>query len=123
MEFRIPRATRAALQIFLFLFVPAVPVAAMAETPTGVTLTLQNHRFTPSALTVPAGQKLHVTLINDDPAMEEFDSDDLVVEEDVTPKGRTGFDIGPLAPGEYHFMGEFHAKTAQGKIIAVPMAH
>lgn len=97
--------------------------AAWADAPTGITLTLKNHRFTPSNFTVTAGQKVHVTLINQDPATEEFDSHDLRLEEVVTPMGRISFDIGPLKPGQYSFMGEFHAETAQGKVTAVTGGH
>ena len=96
---------------------------ARADAPAGVTLTLKNHRFTPASFTVPAGQKVHVTLINQDPATEEFDSHDLRLEEVVTPMGRIGFDIGPLRSGQYSFMGEFHPETAQGKVTAVAASH
>ena len=92
---------------------------ALAYTPGGVTLTLKNHRFTPATFTVAAGQKVRVTLINQDPATEEFDSHDLRLEEVVTPMGRISFNIGPLPAGQYSFMGEFHAGTAQGKVTAV----
>lgn len=84
------------------------------------TITLQGHRFAPDTLIVPAGRKVRIVLVNKDPALEEFDSDDLGVEEDVTPNGRTSFTIGPLKPGEYRFMGEHHASTAQGKVVAKP---
>ena len=93
--------------------------SAMATEPASVTVTLQNHRFTPSTITVPAGQKVRIVLINRDPATEEFDSHDLRVEEVVTPMGKISFTIGPLQPGQYSFMGEFHAATAQGKVTAV----
>jgi len=120
MILRSPLVMRAALRSILLLgVITAVPGAAFADAPSAVTLTLKGHRFTPASFTVPAGQKVHVTLINEDAAMEEFDSIDLGVEHDVTPKGRTSFDIGPLQPGEYSFMGEFHAETAQGKVVAV----
>lgn len=97
----------------------ALASAAAADAPPAITLTLKNHRFTPASLTVPAGQKVRVTLINQDPATEEFDSHDLRLEEVVTPMGRISFDVGPLQPGQYSFMGEFHAETAQGKVTAV----
>jgi len=93
--------------------------AARADAPAGVTLTLKNHRFTPATFTVAAGQKVRVTLINQDPATEEFDSHDLRLEEVVTPMGRISFDIGPLQAGQYSFTGEFHAGTAQGRVTAV----
>jgi hypothetical protein len=96
---------------------------AWADAPAGITLTLKSHRFTPSSFTVPAGRKVRVTLINQDPATEEFDSHDLRLEAVVTPMGRISFDIGPLQPGQYSFMGEFHAETAQGKVTAVTGGH
>lgn len=79
-----------------------------------VTLVLQNHRFTPSQIEAPAGQRIRVRLINRDGALEEFDSDDLGVERDVTPHGETTFTVGPLKPGIYGFTGELHAATATG---------
>jgi hypothetical protein len=96
-----------------------VPMAtlASASAPT-ITLTLKNHQFTPSTFEVPAGQKVRVTLINQDPAAEEFDSHDLRVEQVVTPMATISFTIGPLPAGQYSFMGEFHATTAQGKVVA-----
>ena len=95
---------------------------ARADTAAGVTLVLKNHRFTPATFTVPAGQKVHVTLINQDAATEEFDSHDLRLEQVVTPMGRITFNIGPLTAGQYSFMGEFHAGTAQGSVTAVAAA-
>ena len=92
---------------------------AVAAEPSPVTLTLKDHRFTPSTFTVPAGEKVRITLINQDAATEEFDSHDLRVERLVTPRGKVTFSIGPLKPGEYSFMGEFHPDTAQGKVVAI----
>ena len=93
-------------------------VAAEAPAPS-ITLTLKGHRFTPAVFTVPAGQKVRIALINQDGATEEFDSHDLRVEQLVTPNGHASFTIGPLKPGTYSFMGEFHAETAQGRVTAV----
>lgn len=94
---------------------------AKAGEPDGhaVTLTLKDHRFTPDSVQVPAGQRIRIDLINRDAATEEFDSEDLQVEKDVTPNGRVSFAIGPLKPGTYSFMGELHSDTATGKITAV----
>ena len=106
-----------------FVLALAVGSAAVASGGPSVTVTLKNHRFTPAAISVPAGQRVQITLINQDPATEEFDSHDLRVEQVVTPMGRATFSIGPLTPGEYSFMGEFHADTAQGKVTALAGAH
>lgn len=91
----------------------------VAQTLPTVTLTLKGHRFTPTSFSVPAGQKVRINLINLDAATEEFDSHDLKVEQLVTPNGRATFTIGPLKPGAYAFMGEFHPDTAQGRVTAV----
>lgn len=97
----------------------ALGLVAAAPAPGAVTLVLKNHRFTPSTFTVPAGRKVTIRLINQDPAGEEFDSRDLDVEEDVMPINSVSFEIGPLKPGRYAFIGEYHAATAEGEVVAV----
>ena len=92
---------------------------AFAAPAPGLTLTLRDHRFTPSVVSVPAGQKIQVLVINQDAATEEFDSHDLKVEKLITPRARATFWIGPLRPGAFTFIGEFHPATAQGRIVAV----
>jgi hypothetical protein len=93
---------------------------AQAEGPTEtVKLVLKDHRFTPESFAVPAGRKIRIELTNLDGALEEFDSVDLHVERDVSPHGHVVFEVGPLAPGAYAFMGELHADTAQGAFKAV----
>ena len=101
------------------LLVGAVGAAQAASDPHAVTLTLKDHRFTPDAVEVPAGVRVRIDLTNRDAATEEFDSEDLHVEKDVTPYGRVSFIIGPLKPGTYSFMGELHRDTASGTIRAV----
>ena len=103
----------------LAFVVATVSSVAVAQTAPTVALVLKGHRFTPAAFSVPAGQKVRITLTNQDAATEEFDSHDLKVEQLVTPNGRATFTIGPLKPGAYAFMGEFHPGTAQGRVTAV----
>ncbi len=93
-----------------------VPALAGPRAPS-VVLTLKNHRFTPATIIVPRGTRAQIDLVNQDSATEEFDSHDLRVEQLVTPHGRTRFAIGPLNPGTYTFMGEFHPDTARGQIV------
>jgi len=94
---------------------------APAAEPDGqrVVLTLKDHRFTPETVTVPAGQRITIEVVNEDSALEEFDSEDLRVEKDITPHGRASFTVGPLKAGTYSFMGELHADTASGELRAV----
>lgn len=111
-----------ALPILSTSVLVAAPACAADPAPAQVVFTLKNHRFTPDTATVPAGRKVVITLINQDGAAEEFDSSDLRVEEDVTPRASIRFSVGPLKPGTYRFMGEAHADTAEGRILAVPDA-
>ena len=102
------------------LWVSTAPVALARPVPeVAFAITLKDHRFTPTTLAIPAGAKVRITLTNQDAATEEFDSHDLKVEQLVTPNGHVSFTIGPLAPGSYSFMGEFHPETAQGRVTAV----
>jgi plastocyanin len=110
---------RLALAALTAALLAGVSTAEAAPEPHVVTLTLKDHRFTPEAVQVPAGQRIRIDLINQDAATEEFDSEDLHVEKDVTPNGRVSFVVGPLKPGTYSFMGELHADTAGGTMQAV----
>ena len=101
------------------LFATGGALAADPPAPAAVSMTLKDHRFSPDRVTVPAGRKVRIELSNQDSASEEFDSDDLHVEKDVTPHGKIAFEIGPLAPGTYAFMGELHPDTASGEVVAV----
>jgi plastocyanin len=102
------------------LFLSAVLVLALAAPATAAeyNLTLKNHRFTPSTIKVKAGTTNVIILKNEDATADEFDSESLKTEK-VVAGGATGkIRLRPLAPGRYPFMGEFHAKTAQGVVIA-----
>ncbi len=90
------------------------PIAALADP---VVLVLKDHRFSPAEITVPAGERVAFDVRNQDGSVDEFDSSDLKVEEDLTPHGRVAFEVGPLKPGVYRFMGEAHPKTALGVVI------
>ena len=81
-------------------------------------LTIKDHRFEPSQLQVPAGRKLKLVVKNLDPTAEEFESHDLKREKVIAGKGQATINIGPLKPGTYRFVGEYHESTAQGQLIA-----
>jgi plastocyanin len=92
--------------------------AAAGDAPAEFTLTIKDHKFEPAELTVPAGQKVKIKVVNADPTPEEFESHELNREK-VIPGGATAtIFVGPLKAGEYPFFGEFNPKTAQGKLIA-----
>jgi hypothetical protein len=95
-------------------FVVAAP--ALADAP--IMLTLQNHKFTPSVIKVKANQPAMITMVNKDGTAEEFDSSELKIEKVVAGNQSGNIRIRALKPGTYHFMGEYHDKTAQGVVIA-----
>ncbi len=105
-----------ALVALTFLGLGGIAYAGPPAEPV-ISLILKGHVFTPASFSVPQGVKVRINLTNLDGATEEFDSHDLKVEQLVTPHGRTSFVIGPLRPGTYTFMGEFHPDTAQGHIV------
>lgn len=91
--------------------------AVYAETPV-FEIKIQNHRFMPETLTIPANQKVKLVVINSDPTAEEFESYELNREKVIPGNSKAVIFVGPLKPGVYLFFGEFHPETAQGKIIA-----
>ena len=83
-----------------------------------LTLTIKDHKFTPSEVKVPANKRVTLTVVNDDATPEEFDSKALKVEKVVPGKAKGIVRIGPLKPGRYSFVGEYHESTAKGVVIA-----
>ncbi len=82
------------------------------------TLVIKDHRFEPSRLEVPAGKKLKLLVKNLDPTAEEFESHDPKREKIIAGNAQATIIIGPLQPGTYKFVGEYHESTAQGEIVA-----
>ncbi len=83
-----------------------------------VELRIRNHLFEPAELVIPAETKVRVRIHNLDATPEEFESWELNREKVILGGESTVLFVGPLAPGEYPFFGEFNPKTAQGKLIA-----
>ena len=81
-------------------------------------LVIRNHKFEPQELRVPAGKRVSIYVANEDATPEEFESATLKVEKIIPGKSKGLVRIGPLAPGRYEFIGDFHADTAKGVVIA-----
>lgn len=79
---------------------------------------IEDHLFIPDVVRVPANQKTRLRIINLDGTSEEFESYELNREKIIPGNSEAIIFIGPLAPGEYPFFGEFNPATAQGRIIA-----
>lgn len=83
------------------------------------TLTIKDHSFSPKELTVPAGQKFKLVVVNQDKTTAEFESKPLGREK-LIPGGKSiTVNLGPLQPGRYAFVEEFHEKEpgAQGVLV------
>jgi hypothetical protein len=89
---------------------------ALADAP--ITVHLKNHRFTPATITVKANEPAMLILFNDDDSADEFDSSALKIEKVVPGHDKGNIRLRALAPGKYPFMGEYHAATAQGLVVA-----
>src|SRR5262245_20393813 len=108
------------MRTFLVLFstVAAISLAPGSLRAQDVTITIKNHRFTPSEVRVPANKRVQITVVNDDPTPEEFESHEMKVEKVIPGKSKGVVRIGPLKPGRYPFFGEFNEATAKGVVIA-----
>ncbi len=95
-----------------------LPVTALAGGVEVFEIHIKDHRFHPDEVRVPAGKKIKLIVHNDDDTIEEFESFELNREKLVRAGRKISVFLPPLKPGEYPFFGEFHADTAQGKIIA-----
>jgi hypothetical protein len=80
-------------------------------------LVIQDHKFSPAELTVPADKKIKLVIENKDATPEEFESKELKREKVIPGKSSGTVTVGPLKPGRYPFFGEFNPKTAQGVLI------
>lgn len=80
---------------------------------------IRNHLFQPDRLAIPANTKVKLIVYNRDATPEEFESYELNREKVILGGRKAIIFIGPLAPGEYPFFGEFNPQTALGTIVAV----
>lgn len=104
------------MRAFFFLCCLAVAGVALADDPS-FEIAIRDHRFVPSEITVPAGQKVKLIVKNEDATPEEFESKRLNREKVIPGKSQATIYIGPLKAGEYPFVGEFNETTATGKIV------
>jgi hypothetical protein len=96
----------------------AMSVASVTAIAQDFNLVVRNHKFEPQEIRVPADKRVSVYVTNEDPTPEEFESTALKVEKVIPGKSKGLVRIGPLAPGRYEFIGDFHADTAKGVVIA-----
>lgn len=94
-----------------------LPLHVDAEELAAYPLTVENGRFTPETLNIPAGQRFKIVVTNKGPGAEEFESLELKKETVLAPGVTRAVVFAPLKPGVYKFFGEFHPDTAKGQIV------
>jgi heme/copper-type cytochrome/quinol oxidase subunit 2 len=106
------------LQIVFLCITGSATLAAAADAPPQLALTLDQHRFTPEELRVKANTPFILILTNKDKEDEEFEIAALRIEQIVAGGKTLPLKMPALKPGTYEFVGEFHEKTAKGRIVA-----
>lgn len=101
----------------LFTIAAALAILAAPAFAADYTLVIKDHKFSPEILEIPAGQKVKITIDNQDPTPEEFESHELNREKIIPGNSKGIVFIGPLEAGEYPFFGEFNMDTALGKVV------
>lgn len=81
-------------------------------------ITIKDNQFIPRVLIVPAGQKIKITVKNQDATPAEFESSDMNREKIVSANSEIILFIGPLDKGSYGYFDDFHRDTTTGTIIA-----
>ena len=117
---QIMRIGKSRLSVIAFLILLVAP--SYAATPE-FEIEIRNHLFLPDTLTIPAGVKVKLVIYNRDATPEEFESYELNREKVILGGRKAIVFIGPLAPGEYPFFGEFNPQTALGTILVVADAN
>ena len=99
-------------------FIASVSCGLAAAAEPELQLVIKNHRFEPAELKVPSGQRIKLTVHNQDSTPEEFESHSLNREKIIPGGAKASIFIGPLKPGRYTFFGEYNEATAKGAVVA-----
>ena len=81
-------------------------------------LTIKGNKFSPAELTIPADEKVKITVKNLDATPAEFESYDLNREKVVSANSEIIVFVGPLKAGSYAFFDDFHRDMTKGTLIA-----
>ncbi len=103
----------------LSLTLLSLAAASAFAAPEEFTLTIKDHAFDQKEITIPAGKKIKLLVVNKDATPAEFESKPLGREKVIPGKSTGTVNLGPLKPGRYAFVEEYHENdaAAQGTII------
>ena len=103
---------------YSFLTMFALLLASTTAYANDYVITLENHHFMPTELSIPAGQKIKIIVKNLDATPAEFESEDLRREKVIGAKSEIVVSVGPLKAGNYAYVDDFHRTTTTGTIVA-----
>ncbi len=106
----------AALTVSLMAISPLF--AAVSDSDSSPEIRLQDGRFQPAQLIVPADSSFKVRVTNRGPAAIEFESFELHRERVVQPGETITVYMPPLHAGVYRFFDDFNHGTPEGAIVA-----
>jgi len=89
---------------------------AYAAKPFEVSVVIQDHRFEPASVSIPADTPVVFRVVNKDATPEELEGGDLGFEKIIPGGTEASVWVGPMQPGDYTFFGEFNPDTAQGTV-------
>ena len=104
-------------KISLILLLSLLTINSSLANETEYLIQIKDHKFIPDLVQIPANKKFKLVIENLDKTLEEFESDDLKKEKWVGSGKKITIPVNALQTGEYKFYGDFHQKTAQGKIV------
>ncbi|HVX03757.1 MAG TPA: cupredoxin domain-containing protein [Rhodanobacteraceae bacterium] len=105
------------LPVLVFASAAALAVPAHAGNAPEFHLVLQNHKFEPATLKVPANTQFKVLVTNRNATPSEFESADFNREKIVLPNSTITVFVGPLDKGTYKFFDDFNQATT-GTLVA-----
>ena len=91
--------------------------AVQAQAPPTFKLLAREGKWFPEAIEVPANTRFRLEITNQNAGPEEFESKELHKELVLAPGVSRVLVFAPMKPGTYPFVGEFHPKTAHGRIV------
>jgi len=80
-------------------------------------ITVKDKVFTPSEITVKAGEPFRIKLKNDNPMPVELESSKLGFEKVAAGFSDILVNVRAQAPGTYSFFDDFHPKETTGKVV------
>jgi hypothetical protein len=104
------------LQVVLLGIAGSAALAFAADP--ALELTLDQQRFSPEEFRVKVNTPFILAITNKGKEDEEFELSSLRSEQIVSGGQTLRFKMPALKPGTYACVGEFHEKTAKGRIVA-----